>query len=497
MLRISSRCLILTLVLLLAAMPQAPVETTGQSWAQLEETANAVLKRIQQGQLVGESKTTAMQELLQGTRRYLAANPGDEKAWLMCANLCGELGNEECLDTSARAVTELNPQNVQAGLQWAAYYTNQERLDRSLEVLGELLQKNPTSLMYWNAWILTAQVHDPELIQPRFKKLMIDPASPEAPIAFLTAMQKNDPWKAVEFGEATMEWSPDHPDVRVIVARGLRGTNRFADAAAVLTTLPDEILNRPEIAYLHSDCLYADHHFQKAYDIMSAIDLDAIEGKPGLARRLKFMLPLREQALETWQRERELQALQSNSTMNPLVRLTINGKPVELELFADEAPNTVAAFLATTRRGDYEGLAFGDIHTGFRSMIDAPAQSTSFTLPSEIGIEKSRHFFSGTVSMQVEHPSDLSKINSQWSLYHFPAPHLNDKRNVFGRVTSGLETVRNMRQGDVLESIEIIRAPAVAVDPIVIDRDGKRRKMSEVMKGLNDDSNSGQDDTRP
>ena len=94
MLRISSRCLIPLLVSLLAAMSQPPVENSTESWDQLEQTANVVLKRIQEGQLVGEAKTAAMLELLRSNRQYLAANPSDEKAWLMSANLCGELGDE-------------------------------------------------------------------------------------------------------------------------------------------------------------------------------------------------------------------------------------------------------------------------------------------------------------------------------------------------------------------------------------------------------------------
>ena len=103
MLRISCRCLILSLVFLLAAMSQPPKETAPGSWEEIEQTANAVLKQIREGRLVGESKTATMMELLQANRQYLAANPSNEKAWLMSANLCGELGDEECLDASALA----------------------------------------------------------------------------------------------------------------------------------------------------------------------------------------------------------------------------------------------------------------------------------------------------------------------------------------------------------------------------------------------------------
>ncbi|MDG2094953.1 MAG: peptidylprolyl isomerase [Phycisphaerales bacterium] len=480
MLRISSRYLIVGLALLLAAMAQTPDDR----WDRLEEKANTILKEISEGVLVGDSKKSAMMELLQENRLFLAEHPDNESAWLMSASLCGQLGDDECLDTSLRAIMRMNPRNVQAGLQWAAHYTNDNRLDRSLDVLNELLELNPTSLMFWNAWTITATTHDPSLIQSRFRTLMIDAASPERPIAFLTALQKSDPWTAADLGEQLLEWSPEHPDVLLCVARGLRSANQFKSAADIIKTMPAEMLKRPDVAYLHSDCLYADHRFQEAYDIMSSIDLDSIESKPGLARRLKFMLPLRKQALDAWQREQKLRTLQTNSTDNPLVRITIDGKPVELELFAGEAPNTVAAFLATARRGDYEQLPFMRIHTGFRSITGETSRSAPYTLPIELDEDDSRDFFTGSVSMYMNNPANPDSSTNQLCLYHFPAPHLNGTRNVFGRVTSGLDVVREMREGAVLESVEILRAPEIPIDPIVIDSSGTQRPMSQVMNEL-------------
>ena len=191
----------------------------------------------------------------------------------------------------------------------------------SLEVLDVLLEKNPTSLMYWNAWIITAQAHDSSLIHARFRQLMVDPAQPEVPIAFLTAMQKNDPWVAAEYGQELLDWSPTDIEVQLIVARGLRATNRFTEAASMLEAMPEDMRDRPEIAYLYSDCLYADHHFQRAYDIMSAIDLDAIEGRPGLPEGSDSCCRFASRQVKQPKRA-ELQTLQANSTTNPMVRLS-------------------------------------------------------------------------------------------------------------------------------------------------------------------------------
>ena len=66
-------------------------------------------------------------------------------------------------------------------------------------------------------------------------------------------------------------------------------------------------------------------------------------------------------------------------------------------------------------------------------------------------------------------------------MYHFPAPHLNGERTVFGRVTEGLDHVRAMKEDSRLERVEIIREPKGIIDPVVIDDQGVRRTFSQVM----------------
>ena len=44
---------------------------------------------------------------------------------------------------------------------------------------------------------------------------------------------------------------------------------------------------------------------------------------------------------------------------------------------------------------------------------------------------------------------------SQFFIVHDPQPHLNGVHTVFGQVTSGISTVKVMRNGDVMEKVEI------------------------------------------
>jgi peptidyl-prolyl cis-trans isomerase B (cyclophilin B) len=44
---------------------------------------------------------------------------------------------------------------------------------------------------------------------------------------------------------------------------------------------------------------------------------------------------------------------------------------------------------------------------------------------------------------------------SQFFICHSPQPHLDKVHTVFGQVTSGMDAVKSMRQGDAIRSIRV------------------------------------------
>ncbi len=44
---------------------------------------------------------------------------------------------------------------------------------------------------------------------------------------------------------------------------------------------------------------------------------------------------------------------------------------------------------------------------------------------------------------------------SQFFIVHEPQPHLDGVHTVFGKATSGIETVLKMRQGDVMKEVKV------------------------------------------
>ena len=47
---------------------------------------------------------------------------------------------------------------------------------------------------------------------------------------------------------------------------------------------------------------------------------------------------------------------------------------------------------------------------------------------------------------------------SQFFIVHEPQPHLDGVHTVFGKVTSGLDTVLAMKNGDVMKKLEVFEA---------------------------------------
>jgi len=160
-----------------------------------------------------------------------------------------------------------------------------------------------------------------------------------------------------------------------------------------------------------------------------------------------------------------------------------NHGTIELKLFEDRAPNTVANFvgLATGKRtwtdpetGEerndpfYDGLTFQRIIDGFMVQGGDPTGTgrggPGYQFEDEFHDEL-RHDREGRVSMANAGPDTNG---SQFFITLKQTPHLNDKHAVFGQVVEGMDVVREMSQVEtnandrpledvVMESVEIER----------------------------------------
>jgi peptidyl-prolyl cis-trans isomerase B (cyclophilin B) len=130
---------------------------------------------------------------------------------------------------------------------------------------------------------------------------------------------------------------------------------------------------------------------------------------------------------------------------------------IEFELFTSDAPKTVNNFVFLARDGFYDGITFHRVIPGFMAQGGDPAGTgrggPGYKFEDEVGPGNVPHRHeTGVLSMANAGPNSNG---SQFFITYAPQPHLDGKHTVFGRVTSGMEVVTSLKNGDQMESVEI------------------------------------------
>ncbi|GGH86142.1 peptidyl-prolyl cis-trans isomerase B (cyclophilin B) [Pullulanibacillus pueri] len=132
-----------------------------------------------------------------------------------------------------------------------------------------------------------------------------------------------------------------------------------------------------------------------------------------------------------------------------------NGEEIKIDFFPEEAPGTVANFEKLANSGFYNGVTFHRVIPGFVSQGGDPtgtgAGGPGYTIKCETEGNPHKHE-AGSLSMAH---AGKDTGGSQFFIVHEPQPHLNGVHTVFGKVTEGLETARNMKNGDVMTEVKV------------------------------------------
>jgi peptidyl-prolyl cis-trans isomerase B (cyclophilin B) len=133
-----------------------------------------------------------------------------------------------------------------------------------------------------------------------------------------------------------------------------------------------------------------------------------------------------------------------------------NGNQIELELFDQEAPGTVANFEKLANSGFYNGLTFHRVIPGFVAQGGCPygtgTGGPGYTIKCETEGNPHKHL-RGSLSMAH---AGKDTGGSQFFICYDSFPHLDGVHTVFGRVTKGMEHVDAIKQGDRMEKVEVL-----------------------------------------
>ncbi len=169
----------------------------------------------------------------------------------------------------------------------------------------------------------------------------------------------------------------------------------------------------------------------------------------------------------------------------PRVKLSTSKGDIVVELFENEAPNTVANFLTLVSKGFYDGTPFHRVIGGFMAQGGDPTGTGTggpgHAIACECGKPDARLHFLGSLSMAH---AGKDTGGSQFFLTFRPTDHLDGKHTVFGRVIEGFDVLPKLvrtegRRGggaapDRIVKAEVLRKRPHAYEPKTLADPRKR-----------------------
>ena len=141
----------------------------------------------------------------------------------------------------------------------------------------------------------------------------------------------------------------------------------------------------------------------------------------------------------------------------PKIQIQTERGNITIEMFEDEAPNTVANMISLIEKGYYDGLNFHRVIPDFMIQGGCPhgtgTGGPGYDFDDECAPDR-RHDSAGVLSMANAGPGTNG---SQFFITHGPTPHLDGKHTVFGKVTEGQEVVDEIKQGEVMQTVVVLQ----------------------------------------
>ena len=186
----------------------------------------------------------------------------------------------------------------------------------------------------------------------------------------------------------------------------------------------------------------AEQWYAKAVSLKSQLDPEAMN-----RRR---MIP---ELKKLWAEEQQIREQEAKNDNLPRVLIRTNRGDIVLELFEDQAPNTVANFISLVKKGFYKDVPFHRVLPGFMAQGGDPSGTGSggpgYAIDCECYVKKGqptpRKHFRGSISMANAGPNTNG---SQFFLMFQPVTHLNGRHTVFGRIVEGIDVLADIQRID-------------------------------------------------
>lgn len=219
--------------------------------------------------------------------------------------------------------------------------------------------------------------------------------------------------------------------------------DKYEDAAEITQMLVDNQCEVKEIYQLAAVIAFTLNQYDKAEEYY----LKAEESGPLSFELAKKYRPAVADYKKYWAEEEELRKAEAEKNDLPRVKMTTSKGDVVIELFENEAPETVGNFISLVESKFYDGLSFHRVLPNFMAQGGCPIGNGSgdpgYKIYCECYKEKHRNHFRGSLSMAH---AGKDTGGSQFFLTFVPTAHLNGRHTVFGRIVEGMDVLAKLER---------------------------------------------------
>jgi cyclophilin family peptidyl-prolyl cis-trans isomerase len=223
--------------------------------------------------------------------------------------------------------------------------------------------------------------------------------------------------------------------------------DEYESALALAKVLEDNMCEEAVLYSVAGAAAYNSDDYETAEKYLTRADK---AGK--LDRQGKDMLAELPAQKEAWAKELEIrkaEAAAEEKDQLPRVKIETSKGPIVVELFENEAPQTVGNFISLVENKTYDGLTFHRVLAGFMAQGGDPkgdgTGGPGYEIYCECHKPDYRRHFRGTLSMAH---AGRDTGGSQFFLTFRPTTHLNGRHTAFGRVVEGMDVLAKLQRID-------------------------------------------------
>lgn len=267
---------------------------------------------------------------------------------------------------------------------------------------------------------------------------------------------------------ASPENNEDVGGFLVDIVRRLNALDRYNEALRLAKLLIDSNVPDQRVLVFGGLAAYHANQYATASTYLHAADqaglleesAQAIDRRSSaIARQLAGSV---DQANRYWQQEQALRQAEAEADDLPRVKLQTTKGEMVIELFENEAPNTVANFISLAQKGFYDGVKFHRVLPGFMAQTGCPqgdgTGGPGYRIRCECREGDFRRHFRGSVSMAKQREPDTGGSQFYLVFSRATTQHLDGQHTVFGRILSGMDVLNQLVRVDPSQ-------PAPGIEP--------------------------------